>query len=68
MKSLSRLCLLVLALGVGGCGNVEYRPTLSLPEPPAWNSIEMMMMETEIVRAEYPGRKLLPLSSLPTLG
>jgi hypothetical protein len=72
MKPFSRLCLAVfaLAMGLGGCGNIERRPTLplSLPEPPPWNSIEMMMMETEIVQVEFPGGEPLPLSALPSFG
>lgn len=69
MKSLSRGCLLVLALGLGlgGCASIEHRPaSSSLPEPPPWNSLEMMMMETEIVWAEDFGAKPLPVSTLPT--
>ena len=71
MKSLSRWCLFVLALalGLGGCASIEHRPaSSSLPEPPPWNSLEMMMMETEIVWAEDLGAKPLPLITLQTLG
>lgn len=57
--------LVALALVLGACASVETQqvspqlspqpsPQLSqevspLPEPPPWNSIEMMWMETEIV-------------------
>jgi hypothetical protein len=68
MKFFSGLCLPVLALALGGCGSIEHRSAAPLPEPPPWNSIEMMFMETEIVRAETPGGKPLPASALPTLG
>lgn len=72
MKRFSRLCLAVLALamGSGGCGSIEHRPALpqSVPEPPPWNSIEMMMMETEIVWAEYPGSESVSVSTLPSIG
>jgi len=68
MKSLSRLCLPVLALVLAGCASIEHRSAAPLPEPPPWNSIEMMMMDTEIVRAETPDGKPLPASTLPTLG
>ena len=53
--------LSVLALFLGACASIETQqiteqvtdqvsPHVSpLPEPPPWNSIEMMWMETEIV-------------------
>ena len=58
MTRLTLGSLVVLALALGACASVETQqvsPQLSqevspLPEPPPWNSIEMMWMETEIVR------------------
>ena len=57
MRRLTLVSLSVLALALGACASVETReasPQISqevspLPEPPPWNSIEMMWMETEIV-------------------
>jgi hypothetical protein len=50
------LCACALALALGGCGSIEHRPaSSSVPEPPPWNSIEMMWLETEIVRVDSPG-------------
>lgn len=60
-------CLAVLALGLSGCGSVERRSESTLPEPPPWNSIEMMMMDTEIVRVDSPAGRPYPVSSLPRL-
>lgn len=45
----------VVALALAGCASVAQRPDSPLPEPPPWNSIEMMWLETEIVRADSPG-------------
>jgi hypothetical protein len=58
MTRLTLVSLSVFALGLGACASIETRqvsPQLSqevspLPEPPPWNSLEMMWMETEIVR------------------
>lgn len=58
MRRLALGGLSVFALMLGACTSVEIKqasPQLSqevspLPEPPPWNSIEMMWMETEIVR------------------
>lgn len=61
MRRLTLGSLLVFALLLGACASVETQqiseqvsdqvsPHVSpLPEPPPWNSIEMMWMETEIV-------------------
>ena len=57
MRRLTLVSLSVLALVLGACASVETKersPQISqevspLPEPPPWNSIEMMWMETEIV-------------------
>ena len=61
MRRLTLGSLSVLALALGACAGNETRqipeqaleqvsPHVSpLPEPPPWNSIEMMWMETEIV-------------------
>ena len=58
MRRLALGSLSVLALILGACASIETQqvsPQLSqevspLPEPPPWNSLEMMWMETEIVR------------------
>ena len=58
MRRLALGSLSVLALLLGACASIEPQqvsPQLSqevspLPEPPPWNSLEMMWMETEIVR------------------
>ena len=57
-----------LALALGGCGSIEHRPESSLPEPPPWNSLEMMWLQTEIVRADSPGREPDPGNALAALG
>ena len=62
------LCACALALALGGCGSIEQRSTEPLPEPPPWNSIEMMWLNTEIVRADSPGGEPLPGNVLATLG
>ena len=65
MARLTLVSLSVLASFLGACASIETRqvseqiseqvsdqisPHVSpLPEPPPWNSIEMMWMETEIV-------------------
>ena len=55
MKRWTLASLPVLAAVLGACASIEatqVSPQASpLPEPPPWNSIEMMWMETEIVRA-----------------
>jgi hypothetical protein len=57
MTRLALGSLSLVALLLGACASVETKqasPQISqevspLPEPPPWNSIEMMWMETEIV-------------------
>ena len=55
MKRWTLTGLPVLAAVLGACASIEtstVSPQASpLPEPPPWNSIEMMWMDTEIVRA-----------------
>jgi hypothetical protein len=58
MKRSTLVGLSVCALVLGACASIQTQqvaPQLSqevspLPEPPPWNSLEMMWMETEIVR------------------
>lgn len=57
-----------LALALAGCGSIELRPESSLPEPPPWNSLDMMWLKTEIVRADSPGGEPLPGHVLATPG
>ena len=57
MTRLTLVSLSVSALVLGACASIETKeasPQISqevspLPEPPPWNSLEMMWMETEIV-------------------
>ena len=58
MKRSTLVGLSVCALVLGACASIETQqlsPQLSqevspLPEPPPWNSLEMMWMDTEIVQ------------------
>ena len=50
MKRLALGSLPVLALVLGACASIEIQQASPLPEPPPWNSLEMMWMDTEIVR------------------
>lgn len=61
-----RACALALALA--GCGSIEQRPESSLPEPPPWNSLDMMWLKTEIVRADCPGGERDSGNALAALG
>ena len=68
MTRLTLGSLSLVALMLGACASVETKqasPQVSqevspLPEPPPWNSIEMMWMETEIVQF---GPSASPISS-----
>lgn len=53
---------LAAALWLGACSTVEPRlqEASPLPEPPPWNSIEMLWLETEVVFVEPAA---LPLES-----
>jgi hypothetical protein len=55
MKRWTLAGLPVLVAAVGACASIDtstVSPQASpLPEPPPWNSLEMMWMDTEIVRA-----------------
>ena len=55
MKRWTLASLPVLAAVLGACASIEMQqisPQASpLPEPPPWNSIEMMWMDTEVVQA-----------------
>ena len=54
MKRWTLTGLPALAAALGACASIETMPVSPqaspLPEPPPWNSIEMMWMDTEIVR------------------
>lgn len=50
------LCALVItsSFALNGCSSIEPRPVRTgpaqaAPEPPPWNSLELWMMDTEIV-------------------
>ena len=45
---------------LSGCAGVEPRSESRVPEPPAWNSPEMMMMDTEIVSVDGLWQKYMP--------
>ena len=46
----------VVAFALNGCSGIAPR-TASDMEPPPWNSLDMMMMDTEIVSVDHPGQK-----------
>lgn len=54
MKRLTLSGLPVLAAVLGACATIETATIETqaspLPEPPPWNSLEMMWMDTEIVQ------------------
>ena len=58
MKRSTLVGLSVCALLLGACASIEPHQALPLeaqqasplPEPPPWNSLEMMWMDTEIVQ------------------
>ena len=56
MSVLARASLAAVAatLALGACATVEPRlqEASPLPEPPPWNSIEMLWLETEVVWLE----------------
>jgi hypothetical protein len=55
MRGWTLATLPLLAAALGACASIEAHqisPQASpLPEPPPWNSIEMMWMDTEVVHA-----------------
>lgn len=50
-----------LALVLSGCSGLPSRAILEKVDPPAWNSLEIMMMDTEIVSAD-PSVQYNPVS------
>lgn len=48
------LAAVAATLVLGACSTIEPRiqEASPLPEPPPWNSIEMLWLETEVVRLE----------------
>jgi len=62
MKRLTLSGLPVLAAVLGACASIETQqisPQASpLPEPPPWNSLEMMWMDTEIVQVTPSGSSI----------
>ncbi len=57
----SSLALLAVTL-LGACSTVEPRmqEAAPLPEPPPWNSIEMLWLETEVVFVAPEALRLEP--------
>jgi hypothetical protein len=55
MRGWTLATLPLLAAVLGACASIEAHPVSPqaspLPEPPPWNSIEMMWMDTEVVHA-----------------
>ena len=47
----------VVALALTGCSGIAPRAASPEIEPPAWNSLEMMMIDTEIVSVDHPGQE-----------
>lgn len=47
----------VVALALNGCSGIAPRAASPDIEPPPWNSLEMMMIDTEIVSVDHPGKK-----------
>jgi hypothetical protein len=47
-------------MALGACSTVEPRiqEASPLPEPPPWNSIEMLWLETEVVFLQAPPLRL----------
>jgi hypothetical protein len=62
MRVLARAGLAAIAASMvlGACSTVEPRiqEASPLPEPPPWNSIEMLWLETEVVFLQVPLRRL----------
>ena len=56
------LTLLALAYLLNGCGGLTVRSASGMPEPPAWNSLELIWTDTEVVSIE-PARSNLPVES-----
>ena len=50
MKRLAVASLPVVAVILGACASLETQQASPLPEPPPWNTLEMMWMDTEIVQ------------------
>lgn len=55
-QSYKGLPVLALALVLYGCTALPSRAVSENVEPPAWNSPEIMMMDTEIVSADPSGQ------------
>jgi hypothetical protein len=66
------VALVATLMVLGGCGGIESRsspvqytpmqqtPSLPAVEAPAWNSIEIIFLRTEIVRADGAPRSATP--------
>jgi len=59
----SNLLLLAALAALGGCGGIEHRvappaqrQAMPVFEPPAWNSIEIIFLQTEIARVDQARR------------
>jgi hypothetical protein len=50
------LPVFALALVLQGCTGLPSRAIAEDTEPPAWNSLEIMLMDTEIVSADPSGQ------------
>jgi hypothetical protein len=47
----------IVALALNGCSGTAPRAASPDIEPPPWNSLEMMWMDTEIVSVDNPGQE-----------
>lgn len=56
------LTLLAFAYALNGCGGLAVRPASGMPEPPAWNSLELIWTNTEVVSIEA-SKSNLPVES-----
>ena len=51
------LPLCAVALALNGCSGIAPQAASPGIEAPPWNSLEMIMMDTEIVSVEQPSQK-----------
>jgi hypothetical protein len=58
----------VLALALAGCSGMAPRAASPDTVPPPWNSLEMIMMDTEIVLIDQPGQKAVTTEPASQLG
>lgn len=57
----------VVALALNGCSGIAPLAASPDTEAPPWNSLEMIMMDTEIVLIDHPGQKAENIELLSAL-